>query len=129
MNAILLGCAAGLGLGLAAMLILFLSLKRELRGFAREQHRRTAALDEAIKAAATATAPAPPPADPAVVSIARVSSGVNASKRFQAIRLLRRGEDAAHIAAALSVPRREVDLLIRVHRMSAQRARDATAGS
>jgi DNA-binding NarL/FixJ family response regulator len=48
-------------------------------------------------------------------------SGMNLNKRTQAVRLLRRGEDVGHIAAALGVPRGEVELLVRVHKMSAQR--------
>jgi hypothetical protein len=38
------------------------------------------------------------------------------------LRLLRRGEDVAHVAAALCVPRREVELLIHVQELSAKRA-------
>ncbi len=41
-------------------------------------------------------------------------SGMNLSKRTQAVRLLRRGEDVGHIAAAMGVPRGEVELLVRV---------------
>ena len=59
---------------------------------------------------------------PAPSSTPRVSSGINMSKRIQAIRMLRRGENSASIAAALGMSRREVELLIRVHRMSADRA-------
>ena len=51
------------------------------------------------------------------------------SKRIQGIRMLRRGENSAHIAAALAMPRQEVELLIRVHQMGADRAaRAAGAG-
>jgi hypothetical protein len=34
------------------------------------------------------------------------------------MRMLRRGQDLAHIAAALGVPRKEVELLIRVQGMT-----------
>jgi hypothetical protein len=59
----------------------------------------------------------------------RVPSAVNMSKRIRAIRMLRRGENSAHITAALAMPRQEVELLIRVHQMGADRAaRAAGAG-
>jgi hypothetical protein len=44
-------------------------------------------------------------------------SGFNLSKRTQALRMHRRGEDAAKIASALELPRQEVDLLFKVHRI------------
>ena len=48
------------------------------------------------------TAPAPP------------KSGLNFSKRSQVIRLSRRGEPAENIAASLNMPRRQVELLLKV---------------
>ena len=44
-------------------------------------------------------------------------SGLNISKRTQVIRLYRSGQDSAGIATVLSLPRAEVDLLIKVHKM------------
>ncbi len=44
-------------------------------------------------------------------------SGLNLGKRSQAIRMFRRGEKADQIAAALRLPTREVELLIKVHRI------------
>jgi hypothetical protein len=43
--------------------------------------------------------------------------GLNLSKRSHALRMHRRGEDAGQIAAALELPRQEVDLLLKVHRI------------
>jgi len=43
--------------------------------------------------------------------------GLNLNKRSQALRMHRRGEPADSIAAALELPRQEVDLLIKVHRI------------
>ncbi len=51
--------------------------------------------------------PAPPPT-------ARAS--LNLSKRTQAARMFRRGEQPEQIAAALSLPRSEVDLLLKVQK-------------
>jgi hypothetical protein len=42
-------------------------------------------------------------------------SGLNLNKRTQAIRMSRRGDQAEKIAASLSLPRREVELLLKVH--------------
>ena len=43
--------------------------------------------------------------------------GLNLSKRSHALRMHRRGERAEQIAAALDLPRQEVDLLLKVHRI------------
>jgi hypothetical protein len=43
--------------------------------------------------------------------------GMNVVKRAQALRLHRRGDAPADIAAALELPRQEVDLLLKVHRI------------
>lgn len=106
-----------LALGLMAALALFLSLKREMQAQARKNRARVDELLERLQPAE----PPPPHAEP-------LRSGINLNRRVQALRLLRRGEDVGHIAAALGVPRREVDLLVRVHRISARRAAQA-AGS
>jgi hypothetical protein len=47
-----------------------------------------------------------------------VRSGLNVSKRAQAMRMFRRNEDVSHIAAALGVARKEVELLVRVQKMT-----------
>jgi hypothetical protein len=43
--------------------------------------------------------------------------GLNLSKRSQALRMHRRGDAPEQIAAALELPRQEVDLLLKVHRI------------
>jgi len=43
---------------------------------------------------------------------------LNLNKRGQVLRMRRRGENPETIAAALSIPRNEVDLLLKVHQMS-----------
>ncbi len=52
---------------------------------------------------------APPPGLP--------KPGLNLSKRSHALRMHRRGEAADQIASALELPRQEVDLLLKVHRI------------
>jgi hypothetical protein len=44
-------------------------------------------------------------------------TGLNLSKRSQALRMHRRGEPVAEIAAALELPHQEVELLIKVQRI------------
>jgi len=100
-------------LGLAATLYLFTTVKIELRGIARRACDRLDRLESQMatrvesQAAETVYIPVEP------------RPGVNLERRAHALRLLRRGEDAAHIAAVLGVPVREVELLIRVQRMVA----------
>ena len=55
----------------------------------------------------------PPVAPPAGLP----KPGLNLSKRSQALRMHRRGEGAEQIAAALELPRQEVELLLKVHRI------------
>ncbi len=116
-----------LALGLAAGLSLFLTLKYEVRVRARKDRAR---MDAMLKRLQDAERPAPePPAFPPML----LRAGMNMSKRVQAVRLLRRGEDISHVAAALGVTRREIELLMRVQKLSAQRASklaaSASAGS
>src|SRR5712692_3000267 len=47
-------------------------------------------------------------------------SGLNFSKRSQALRMHRRGDTAEQIALALGLPRNEVTLLLKVHRIVLQ---------
>ena len=42
-------------------------------------------------------------------------SGLNLNKRSQVIRMSRRGEQAEKIAASLNLPRREVELLLKIY--------------
>jgi hypothetical protein len=106
--------------GLAAALALFLNMKRQIRAQTRRERRPP-----------EPQPPAPPPvpvlattpAEPELVYIPTPPrSGFNLNWRVQALRLLRRGEDAAHISAALGIPRCEVELLIRVQSMASRAA-------
>jgi hypothetical protein len=53
------------------------------------------------------------PAQPVVVK-----PSLNMNKRNQVIRLSRRGQPPANIAATLSMPRKEVELLLKIHNLS-----------
>ena len=54
-------------------------------------------------------------------------SGLNLTKRSQVIRMSRRGERAENIAASLSLPRGEVDLLLKINALAAGSSTDSTA--
>jgi hypothetical protein len=104
--------------GLLSTLALFLALKREIRRHAQRQ--KTGMEEIAIRLLL--------PPEPVVEFVPTpLRAGLNLNKRVHAMRMLRRGEDTCHIAAALGVPRREVELLIRVQSIGKTRA--AQAGS
>ncbi len=102
-----------LSAGLGASLVLFWSVKREIYAHAAKNRKRMEELARTI-----AETPAKDPEPVYIPGPAR--SGLNISKRVQAMRMFRRNEDVAHIAAALGVTRREVELLVRVHQMQPQ---------
>jgi hypothetical protein len=54
---------------------------------------------------------------PIAVGSTPAKSGLNLTKRSQAIRMHRRGDPPDRIAAALDIPLQEVDLLLKVHRI------------
>ena len=101
-----------LALGLTGTLFLFFSLKQELYAQARKQARQMSEFAASLKTAAEQE-PLPE------VHAAAPRPGFNLNKRVQAMRMLRRGEDATHIAAAMGVPDREIELLIRVQKIAA----------
>jgi hypothetical protein len=110
--------------GLLATLALFMTLKWEMYRQAQRQKKRIEEM--AAQLQETASAPrsaAPAPVETAVPAPAR--TGMNLNRRVHAMRMLRRGEDVSHIAAALGVPRREVELLIRVQAIVKTRAASA----
>jgi hypothetical protein len=116
--------ALALAAALAGVLELYFSLKREIAAHSKRNRRVEAMLlrlQEAGTAAATGgqrTGADLDDAEPFVFAAASPRSGMNLNRRVQALRLLRRGEDLGHIASALGVPRCEVELLVRVHRLS-----------
>jgi hypothetical protein len=124
-----LGLLAG---GLAAALALFLSVKQEVHAQARKNSARMDMLlqqlhdaqrqsPEKVTQRQSSENEAPPREETAGLPRVPFCSGMNLNKRVQAERLLRRGEDVNHVAAALGLPRREIELLIHVQKMSAQR--------
>ncbi len=113
--------AAGLGL----CLYLFCSAKIEMRAL----HRKALARQESLERALTELRQSFEQGL-ARVPAARLQgrSGINWTERTLALRMQSRGESPATIAAALGVPANEIDLLLKVHRLSAGEAGAGEAG-
>ena len=103
---------AAVALGLAVTLVLFLSVKMEVQRYALRERRRVDEMLERLKGAETS------PPETVFVPVP-LQPGFNINRRVHAGRLLRKGEDIGHVAAALGVPRAEVELLARVQAMTA----------
>lgn len=121
-----------LALGLMASLSLFLAVKWEMHRQARK-HKQAMEHLAARLAAQPQEIPQPSVETPMETTFAAPSalpapahSGFNLSRRVQALRLLRRGQDIAHVSAVLGVSRREIELLIRVQRLAAGRPTSRT---
>ena len=107
-------------IGLALSLFLLITLKRDQRAGEARLSRKLAALEADWKAkmetlderwkelsqVSSLLVPPPPP-----------RSGLNLNKRSQALERHRRGETPPEIAAALAIPRNEVELLVKVQRI------------
>jgi len=112
--------AAGFGL----CLYLFITLKAEIHGLQRrslEERQQAEALKTALGEARLAVQSlegdlrAVERQTGMLVAPAPARSGLNLSKRTHVLRMHRAGQDSAGIAAALALPRSEVELLIKVH--------------
>ena len=115
---------AFLALAVAACLALSLSMKREFDGLRRSNSDAIAASAAAMAAELAALK------QEGVGSEAPLVTGqdLNLTRRGQALRMQRRGESAATIAAALRVPRNEIDLLLKIQKI-ANRQEQGTAAA
>jgi len=107
--------------GVAASLLAVFCARRLVRGAETRDRvlmERSEAALEAMRREMAALVERLEDARPGVdaVAPAAVRPGFNLSKRSQALRMNRRGDAPERIAAALSVPCQEVDLLLKVHR-------------
>lgn len=111
---------AVIAIGLGLCLFLFVSLKRDLRACDLRSRKKLAALeaewqakmeslDERWKELSQISNLLVPPAPP--------RSGLNLTKRSQALQMHRRGEGPQQIAEALSLPQNEVELLVKVQQI------------
>jgi hypothetical protein len=105
-----------LGLSLLASLVLYFDVRVEMaKERCQERRKRDAAAalvhgmagDLETMRQSVRTLEVAPASQPA-------GHGINLSKRVQALRMHRRGESVATIAAALQTPRGEIDLLLKV---------------
>jgi len=103
---------------LTLALVLFLSLKRDLqvaeKRWAGERQSLLTAIAQLRGAASTATVEDTPAVESVPVT------GMNPNRRAQALRMSRSGERPDLIAASLGVPPREIELLLKVHRLTLQ---------
>ncbi len=111
---------AEIAIGLALCVYLFVSVKRDLRAGEARVGKKLAALetdwqakmeslDERWNELSQISSVLVPPQPP--------RSGLNLNKRSQALERHRRGETPPEIAAALAIPRNEVELLVKVQRI------------
>jgi len=120
-----LACYAVVALALAACLASFMSTRAEvwrLRQTADASQDAIKRQVEEMQSQFTAIAQSRP--EPVVEAPARPLSlrpGLNLTRRTQALRMRRRGESAESIAAALSAPRNEIELLLKIYEMTEYR--------
>jgi hypothetical protein len=112
-----------LAAGAVAAAILFFSLRRDAAELRRrmtnlesaandafgDMQNRVRELSERLRQSEERPANGPAPA----------RAGLNLNNRAQALRMLRRGENAEVVARSLNLPRPEIELLIRVQQLSA----------
>lgn len=115
---------AATAVGMVACAQLFFTLKRQIQKLKKECRdlrqvqedaskeftSRNAALEERLRAEEQRASVLTPPAPP--------RSGLNMNKRTHVIRLARRGERPGAIASTLQLPRAEVDLLLKLEKIS-----------
>jgi len=112
-------CYAVVALALAACLASFLSTRAEVFRLRRAADTAQDGLKrklEEMESAVAAIAQRPP--EPAIEPPSRPLSlrpALNLTRRTQALRMRRRGESAESIAAALSAPRNEIELLLKIY--------------
>lgn len=113
---ILTACA----LSLAGALLLFFSLKSELARLRREmealEEKRAAEAGELRRALQTLAQELEEERQAALDRAAGPKQSMNLSKRSQALRMHRMGASPEKIAVELGLSRREVELLLKVHR-------------
>jgi hypothetical protein len=122
-------CYLLLAIGLGLCLFLFCTLKSEIVAGRRKQAALQAAVarltaELAAKREDGIERTAEPPPAPAPFRCT-----LNLSTRSQALRMSRRGDATQQIAAALGVPEKEVELLLKVQRIGAEAARAALTES
>jgi mannose/fructose-specific phosphotransferase system component IIA len=114
-----------LAAGLIACLSLFLALKLEVRAVRRRAQESRDALAAQVQQMESALGHIRQSVTDIEERPGAVSPGLNLTRRAQALRMHRRGESVETIAAALSAPRNEIDLLLKVQAMLQYRNTEA----
>lgn len=110
-----------LGAAMLACTVLLLALKREIAENRASQRAEYQLLETAVtgmRASLEQLRQAVEDSEQQAAAAARPRPGMNLTKRGQVLRMHRRGENPGQIAAALSLPLGEVELLVKVHRMN-----------
>lgn len=112
---------ATLAISLCLCLYLFYSLKRDLHAAEKRSGKKLAEVEAELEAKAATL-------DERWSELSQIShllvppaplrSGLNLTKRSQAVQMIRRGESPQEIVTTLALPRNEVDLLIKVQRLA-----------
>src|SRR5215831_11134051 len=105
-------------LGLIASLCLFVGLKRHVHRLTGMERQRTEQRIEQMLRRLEEANRKPEP----VFSSGPLPSSIHQNRRVQAVRLLRRGEDLAHVAAATNLPLAHVELIARVNQLASKAA-------
>ena len=61
------------------------------------------------------------------IQSAPIKPSLNLNKRTQVVRMSRRGAPASNIAAALNLPRKEVELLLKIHQLTLNNAPESSS--
>jgi hypothetical protein len=121
-----IGLFSLLALGLFGCLALFLSMKREIA-----LARRSVAENKDLAAVSVTTLTAELAAFRKQMeesgAAAPLGQELNLTRRAQALRMQNRGESAATIASALQLPRNEIDLLLKIQKLTAVAKASQTA--
>jgi hypothetical protein len=116
--------AIGVGIVLATMAVSFWSLARAamwqraaMRSAQASEKRVHATIDELRESISSLAADLEKTRVAAASGYTVARPGMNLTKRSQVLRLHRRGESPEQIATSMDVPRQEVELLLKVHRI------------
>jgi hypothetical protein len=111
-----------LAAGLVASLMLFLTVKLEICGVMRRVEESGNAVSNRLRETEVVVEELRETTAGAGDRQLAGLSSLNLTRRAQAVRMYRRGEPVATIAAALGAPRNEIELLIKLHEMQRQGA-------
>jgi len=111
-----------LAAGLMACLTLFLAVKREMGAVRQRAQESRDTLAAQVQQMESALEHIRKSVTDMEERPGAVNPGLNLTRRVQALRMHRRGESAETIAAALSAPRNEIDLLLKLQGMLQYRA-------